>query len=633
MGSVTNAADASALPRPGTSAGAKAFTVSPFARMARTHAAATMADAMVAASLAGSLFFTLPAGDARAPVLRYLVITMLPFAVLSPLIGPLIDRMKGGHRLVVIGSAGLRSVLCYLMATVISGRSLLFFLYALSLLVCQKAYQVARSALVPTVVRSDTELVEANSKLSLISGLAGFVGVVPAGILLKVFGPEWSLGLAMVVYAAAAIIGLRISGVRVATESADETERHELRGAGIVMAGSAMGLIRACVGFLTLLVAFDFRGGDRAPWEFGLVGVASVLSQLAGAAAAPRIRSVTSEENLLTGVLGLLVAGGFLSLLLGDVAGAAILGSCVGFAAGGGKLAFDSILQRDAPDANRGRAFARFETRFQVTWVIGALIAVAVTMSARAGFAVVFALAVIAFSSYVVARLAYAHRMGTHQTAASAAAVGIEDRFAEVSGEVRGRLASAPRAAYRRLRIGRTDEYYDDYDDGSEGSAYEYDEADYDEDAEPQWADQPTALVTTEPVAGFEPDRVRRRGWRRRSREERSKVVHARSGVVAPDGDRLGGDRLDHDGRYGSRSGGDDRSDDSRSSGGRSYDDGPYGDLAAGSPVAWRPPDADGEFPWQRPPEPPEVPGVFLDDVDPAIDNPYPWTPDDGRPR
>ena len=159
------------------------------------------------------------------------------------------------------------------------------------------------------------------------------------------------------------------------------------------------------------------------------------------------------------------------------------------------------------------------------------------------------------------------------------------------------------------------------------------DEADYDEDAEPQWADQPTALVTTEPVAGFEPDRVRRRGWRRRSREERSKVVHARSGVVAPDGDRLGGDRLDHDGRYGSRSGGDDRSDDSRSSGGRSYDDGPYGDLAAGSPVAWRPPDADGEFPWQRPPEPPEVPGVFLDDVDPAIDNPYPWTPDDGRPR
>ncbi|HEX2577806.1 MAG TPA: hypothetical protein VHK88_15755, partial [Aquihabitans sp.] len=160
-----------ALPRPGTAAGAKAFVVTPFARLARTHAASAMADAMVAASLAGSLFFSLPAGDARGPVLRYLVITMLPFAVVSPLIGPAIDRMKGGHRLMLIASAVLRSALCYLMATVINSGNLAFFLYALCLLVCQKAYQVARSALVPTVVRSDAELVEANSKLSLISGL------------------------------------------------------------------------------------------------------------------------------------------------------------------------------------------------------------------------------------------------------------------------------------------------------------------------------------------------------------------------------------------------------------------------------------------------------------------------------
>ena len=57
-------------------------------------------------------------------------------------------------------------------------------------------------------------------------------------------------------------------------------------GAGIVMAGSAMGVLRWCVGFLTLLVAFDFRG-DRATWQLGVVGGASILSQLGGAAAAP----------------------------------------------------------------------------------------------------------------------------------------------------------------------------------------------------------------------------------------------------------------------------------------------------------------------------------------------------------
>ncbi len=578
------------MPRPGTSAGAKAFVVTPFARLARTHACSTMADAMVAASLAGSLFFTLPAGDARGPVLRYLVITMLPFAVMSPLIGPVIDRLKGGHRFMVIGSVAVRSVLCYLMATVINDGSLLFFLYALCLLVCQKAYSVARSALVPTVVRSDDELVEANSKLSLISGVAGFAGVIPAGILLNLFGPQWSLGLAMVVYATAAVIALRITGVQIADESPDETERHELRGAGIVMAGSAMGLIRACVGFLTLLVAFDFRGGDRPTWQFGVVGAASVLSQLVGAATAPRIRTITSEENLLTGVLGLLVAGGLVALVLGDVTGAAVLGSCVGFAAGGGKLAFDSILQRDAPDANRGRAFAKFETRFQVTWVIGALIPVAITMSVGLGFAVVLVLAVIALTSYVVARLAYAHRTGTHQTAATAAAVGIEDRFAEVSDEVRGRLTQAPRAAYRRFRPARTTDLDDGYDEEWDGDHEDarYDEdarpdedPRYDEDAQPQWAD-PRTQVAAEPMTG-DTERVRRRGRRQRK-----------------------------DGPHRAA---------------------PGDDLAAGSPSAWSLPADEGEFPWEPLPESRRDGPDYLHDVDPSIDNPYPWTPDRDNPR
>ena len=41
-----------------------------------------------------------------------------------------------------------------------------------------------------------------------------------------------------------------------------------------------------------------------------------------------------------------------------------------------GRQSFDSVLQRDAPDAARGRAFARFETIFQLAWVVGALFAV-----------------------------------------------------------------------------------------------------------------------------------------------------------------------------------------------------------------------------------------------------------------
>ena len=49
-------------------------------------------------------------------------------------------------------------------------------------LVLQKTYLVSKQALVPSVVRTEADLVEANSKLGVIAGLTGFVarGVIPA---------------------------------------------------------------------------------------------------------------------------------------------------------------------------------------------------------------------------------------------------------------------------------------------------------------------------------------------------------------------------------------------------------------------------------------------------------------------
>jgi hypothetical protein len=50
-----------------------------------------------------------------------------------------------------------------------------------------------------------------------------------------------------------------------------------------------------------------------------------------------------------------------------------------------GRLAFDSLVQRDAADAARGRAFARFETRFQLVWVCGGVLATIVPANGRLG--------------------------------------------------------------------------------------------------------------------------------------------------------------------------------------------------------------------------------------------------------
>jgi cyanate permease len=129
-----------------------------------------------------------------------------------------------------------------------------------------------------------------------------------------------------------------------------------------------------------------------------------------GAALGPRLRRRLVEERILLGSLVLVVAVGVLALRLGGRPGAAVLAAAVGVAAGAGKLAFDSIVQRDAPDAVRGRTFARFETRFQLAWVAGAALPVAVHIPNDVGIAVIAAGAAVAFLSYLAGLRAAGHR-------------------------------------------------------------------------------------------------------------------------------------------------------------------------------------------------------------------------------
>ncbi|HEU5448496.1 MAG TPA: MFS transporter, partial [Acidimicrobiia bacterium] len=118
---------------------------SPFARLAITHALAIGADTLVAVALAGSIFFSATLADARPKVLLYLAVTMVPFAVVAPVMGPALDRTKGGRRLMVALFALGRSLLCLFMA----GRldSILFYPAAFGTLALSKGYLVAKSAL------------------------------------------------------------------------------------------------------------------------------------------------------------------------------------------------------------------------------------------------------------------------------------------------------------------------------------------------------------------------------------------------------------------------------------------------------------------------------------------------------
>ena len=378
------------------------FAASPFSRLALTHALSSAGDAFVTVALAGSLFFNISANAARGRVALSLLLTMTPFAVVAPFLGPAIDRIKGGRRLMVLASCAGRVAICLAMAQVI--HDVLLFPAAFGALVFSRTYAVAKSSLVPTVVADEHLLVEANAKLALIGVIAGFVGAGPAVLVLKLANAGWALRVGALVFVVAAVSAARLRQVRPGPPPPPEMARADLHEPAIVLAaGTAMAVLRGGIGFLTFLIAFAFRRPPQAPsWWFGLVLAATLGGGLLGAVIAPRLRQRVSEENMLGGALAVVAVGALAATRLSVRPAAALLAGVAGLAASAAKLSFDSLVQRDAPAAVQGRAFARYEASFQVAWVIGALLPVVVTMPAQAGFvalAVACGVALVSYSS------------------------------------------------------------------------------------------------------------------------------------------------------------------------------------------------------------------------------------------
>ena len=114
-----------------------------------------------------------PTGEARGQVALFLGLTMLPFAIVAPLIGPFLDRFSHGRRWAVGATMAIRA-LPVLGAgdrgghRLASGSSRRRW----ACLVASKAYGVTRAAAVPRLLPPDLTLVKANARVS----LAGVVG-------------------------------------------------------------------------------------------------------------------------------------------------------------------------------------------------------------------------------------------------------------------------------------------------------------------------------------------------------------------------------------------------------------------------------------------------------------------------
>ncbi|MBF6556532.1 MAG: MFS transporter [Acidimicrobiales bacterium] len=471
----------------------------PFGRLALTHVLMTAGDTLFAVSLAGSLFFSISPTAAKDKVLLYLLLTMGPFAVVAPALGPVIDRSRGARRGLVVASALGRAVLCPFLARDI--HSLLLFPEAFAMLVLSKVYLVTKGALVPEMaalgmlddvtgaeeprgpmpdpqaleaappaarsphptppygtplVRVDgpgagvgavePDLATLNARLGLLASLSGLVFALPAVAILKLGGAPSVLWVAVGVFAAAVAAGARLpvparplrrrtrrhragpgSVDRVApsappvvpdvVQAPDFDERwvgddedlaafRPIADTEVILALMPMSVLKALMGFLTFLYAFALRREAAATWWFGLVLGGLTAGALIGVLLVSRIRRVLNEQQMLTGSLLVVAAFATLGAFFPVRWLQAVVAMAVGAASAVAKPSFDALVQRHVRESNRGRAFARFETRLQLTWVVGSFVPVVLALPIAAGDLIMAVAAAVGAVSYVSSRRA-----------------------------------------------------------------------------------------------------------------------------------------------------------------------------------------------------------------------------------
>jgi MFS family permease len=372
-------------------------------------------DAAVAVALANTLFFAAATAESKTNVALYLIITVAPFAVVAPVIGPMLDRLQRGRRAALAISFAGRAVLAVVMA--FNYDNWLLYPAALGAMVLSKTFSVLKAAVTPRVLPRAITLVTTNSRLTTFGLVAGGVfGAVAAGV-----ASVWGSPGALVFTAALGVLGtvlcLRIprwvestAGEVAATLRSTARGRRTPMGRRVAVALWGNGAIRSLTGFLTLFVAFVVREQSEAdPGRqlvlIGAIGAAAGVGSLTGNAVGSRRRFGKSDAVIMSCITAA-VAVAVVAALLPGIPTAAIVGLVGAAASALAKVCLDAVIQRDLPEESRASAFGRSETVLALAWVFGGALGVLLPHSTFwIGFAVIAGVVALAgVQSALVAR-------------------------------------------------------------------------------------------------------------------------------------------------------------------------------------------------------------------------------------
>ncbi|MEV4344338.1 MFS transporter, partial [Actinoplanes sp. NPDC049596] len=382
-------------------------------RLFDLHAISCAGDTLIAIGLAGTIFFNVPLGEARSKVALYLLITMVPFALLAPVVGPLLDHFRHGRRYALAVTMLGRAFLAYVISDHLFGWGL--YPAAFGVLALSRAYGVARSAAVPRLLPEGIGLSQVGARASVYGTFAGAV-VAPLGLLAFKFGPQWPLRVAAILFVVGMVISLRLPP-RADSEPPEAVPRpwrtmlrlgrgedRPLAGRLVIatLVGSAS--LRLLYGFMLLFLAFVIMANDLDTTVLGndignkgavgLIGGALAVGTFLSTAVGTRLRirrPLALQSTGLTVTAGV----GVLAVVFYSLATVTLLALVVAIFSGIAKLAVDATIQERVPERLRASAFSHSETVLMIAWVLGGGIGL-LPLPGRLGVALAALLAVAA---------------------------------------------------------------------------------------------------------------------------------------------------------------------------------------------------------------------------------------------
>lgn len=407
-------------------------------------------DSALAVALANTLFFAAATGESKGRVALYLLITIAPFAVIAPLIGPALDRIQHGRRAALAASFMVRTAIAVVLivnydSATGSYPSWVLYPCALAMMVMSKSFSVLRSAVTPRVMPPGIDLVRVNSRLTVFGLLGGTLGggaiaaaveylftsmvALPGALFVVVFmtiaGASLSMQIPRWVEVTEGEVPATLSYHQQRTRRPSYPRRsgpprpgkirhrptisarsaRQPLGRNIITALWGNCTIKVMVGFLFLYPAFVAKAHQASGWVqlgiLGMIGAAAAVGNFAGNFTAARLRLGRPAVLVVRATIAVSTAAVVVAVT-GSLIVAALATLVTSGSSAIAKASLDASLQDDLPEESRASAFGRSESVLQLSWVLGGAVGVLVYTELWVGFTVISSLLIVGLAQTVV---------------------------------------------------------------------------------------------------------------------------------------------------------------------------------------------------------------------------------------